>query len=120
MHDKYADELFAAKRTNRDRLSASGGDPPGSPEIDRLRKEANDNARLADTYRRQRDKLQADWDAWEHSRDVDGATVDDASLYGTVRSETSFAERILNGAAPADDHVWQLGLAGDTLRSPLH
>jgi hypothetical protein len=67
MSDKYADELFAAKRTNKDRLSASEGDPPGSPEIDRLRKEANDNARLADTYRRQRDKLQADWDAWEHS-----------------------------------------------------
>ena len=61
MSDTYADELFAAKRTQRDRLSTSGGDPPGSPEIDRLRKEANDNARLADAYRRQRAKLQADW-----------------------------------------------------------
>ena len=84
--DKYADELFAAKRTNKGRLSTSGGDPPDNPEIDRLRREADDNATLADTYRRQRDNLQADGDAWEYARDY-GATWDSASVYGTVQAE---------------------------------
>ena len=53
--DKYADELFAAKRANRDQPPASGGTPSGSAEIDKLRNEADDNARLAGTYRKQRD-----------------------------------------------------------------
>ena len=56
----------------------------GSAEVDKLRKAAADNAKLADTHRKQRDMLQADWDAREHSRGVDGATVDDASLRSFV------------------------------------
>ena len=114
---KYADELVAIKSKSRERPPASEGDPPGGAEIDTLRTEADDNARLAEAYRNQRDKLQADWDAWEHSRD-DGATVDDASLYGAVRSEASFAERILKGAAHIRTRVLPLGLVGDTPRFP--
>ena len=47
-----------------------------------------DYKQLVAAYREQRDSLQADWDAWEQAQDY-GGHADDASQYGTVRSEAS-------------------------------
>ena len=61
----------------------------GDPEVARLRKEVREYKQLADTYREQRDKLQADWDAWDYGKHGLGAD-DNLSLYGTVQSEATF------------------------------
>ena len=58
-------------------------------ECNRLKKEAREGRLLADAYREQRDKLQAERGAWDCGR-VGEATDDGVSQYGMARSEASF------------------------------
>ena len=61
----------------------------GDPETARLREEVREYKQIADAYREQRGKLQADWDAWDYGRHGHNAD-DDLSQCGTVQSEASF------------------------------
>ena len=97
-----------------EQLAAKALQGPSGADADRLRTELQERKRISEAYREQRDKLQADWDAWEcHAGDT-------ASLYGTVQSEASFNPTGLPlasiAAARRDDKGLVAGHSGVTPR----